>query len=87
MPLYLECVCPCPHAWSACVHVPVCVQGAIDQLVKDADGLQRLAAGVQGSSSKARITCLEVTPTATPTPTPTLTLTLNPGLTLTQQQP
>ena len=36
------------------------LQSGVDQLIQDTDGLERMAAGVQGSSSKARITCLEV---------------------------
>lgn len=36
------------------------MQNAVSQLVEDVEGLQRIAAGVTGPNSKARITCLEV---------------------------
>lgn len=38
------------------------MQNAVSQLVEDVEGLQRIAAGVTGPNSKARITCLEVKP-------------------------
>ncbi|XP_076458383.1 uncharacterized protein LOC143292089 [Babylonia areolata] len=43
-----------------CIKFCLRVQSGVNQLMEQTDGLHRIATGVQGSSSKARITCLEI---------------------------
>ncbi|PVD39231.1 hypothetical protein C0Q70_01859 [Pomacea canaliculata] len=43
-----------------CIKFTLRLKNAVSQLVEDVEGLQRIAAGVTGPNSKARITCLEI---------------------------
>ncbi|KAK7111810.1 uncharacterized protein [Littorina saxatilis] len=48
------------HDCLLCIKFCLRVQSAVSQLVQDVDDLQRIASGVQGFNSKARIICLDI---------------------------